>query len=79
MQELAIETMFQMTYGGNFEQEHAHAVFHDLTDQEKFDIVLLSEHAGKATDNPLVTIVAHAFKMGKIAGIRQERAKKCKK
>lgn len=30
-------------------------------------------------DNPWVATITHAFKMGKIAGIRQERAKKCKK
>ncbi|HFI0357281.1 TPA: hypothetical protein ACGOWA_000406 [Streptococcus suis] len=76
---MTIESMLEMTYSGNFEQEHAHAVFHDLTDQEKFDIVAVSQIVGEGTENPWVATITHAFKMGKIAGIRQERAKKCKK
>ncbi|HFU4055390.1 TPA: hypothetical protein ACGO6G_001447 [Streptococcus suis] len=76
---MTIESMLEMTYSGNFEQEHAHAVFHDLTDQEKFDIVAVSQIVGDGAENPWVATIAHAFKMGKIAGIRQERAKKCKK
>ncbi|HEM3611266.1 TPA: hypothetical protein U1D13_000408 [Streptococcus suis] len=71
--ELSLKRMLQMTYGGTFEQEHKNALFHELTDQEKFDIVVLSEITGKGTENPWATIITHAFKIGKIAGIRQER------
>lgn len=76
---MTIESMLKMTYGGNFEQEHTNAIFHDLTDQEKFDIVAVSQIVGEGTENPWAATITHAFKMGKIAGIRQERAKKCKK
>ena len=76
---MTIESMLEMTYGGNFELEHTNAIFHDLTDQEKFDIVAVSQIVGEGTENPWVATITHAFTMGKIAGIRQERAKKCKK
>lgn len=73
---LTIEKLSRMSYHGHNELNHHQADHHYLADQESYDLLCQTEDASAGTENPYAVAVAHAYKMGKIAGIKQERQRR---
>lgn len=75
---LIIEQIKEMSYQGHNELNHYQAQYHYLADQECYDLLCQTQVVGTGTKNPYAAEIAHAYKMGKIAGIKQERKRRKK-
>ena len=72
---MTVDEIVKMEHNGSFLEEYCQAFYHQLSDQEQYDLSCYAQAVDRE-GLALVSGVAHVFKMGMIAGIRQERQRR---